>query len=109
MCGYLETLLGLCADSVSNVRLAALPALPAIKRRLRVPADVRILEMLKGCVFPPTPPLELSIESSCPAGQRPLVRNRGQGKEITAAPVKRGRLGELRTAHVILILLLVFI
>ncbi|KAJ1639233.1 hypothetical protein T492DRAFT_938337 [Pavlovales sp. CCMP2436] len=33
-----------------------------------------------------------------------LVGNRGRGKEIAAAPVNRGRLGELRTAHVILIL-----
>jgi hypothetical protein len=47
MCGYLETLLSLCADPVSNVRLAALPLLPDVKRRLRLPADIRLLEALQ--------------------------------------------------------------
>jgi hypothetical protein len=39
-------LLSLCADPVSNVRLAAVPLLPDVKRRLRLPADVLLIERL---------------------------------------------------------------
>lgn len=40
-------LLSLCADPVSNVRLATLRCLPAVKARLRAPADRRFLDLLQ--------------------------------------------------------------
>jgi len=45
--GYVETLLSLCSDAVSNVRLAVLRTLPHVKRRLRLPADVKLIESLQ--------------------------------------------------------------